>query len=100
MSLKYDLSEDVIIEPEFKKFLKFRSLNNVYKFRVLFNYLLSNYFKEEYDEYHNLIHLHINDNFKNFLKRNKKYYGNNYSIEGVKALLQIFIKKYEYEIEI
>ena len=100
MSLKYDLSEDVIIDPEFKKFLKFKNPNNVYKFRVLYNYLLCNYFMEEYDEDHNLIHLHINDKFKNFLKRNKKYYGNNYSKEGVKALLQIFIKKYEYEIEI
>ena len=100
MSLKFDLSEDVIIEPELKKFLKLKNPNNVYKYRVLLNYLLSNYFMEEYDEDHNIINLHITDNFKNFLKRNKKYYGNNYSIEGVKALLHIFIKKYEFEIEI
>ena len=100
MSVKFDLNEYVIIESEFKKFLKFKNHNNVYKFRVLLNYLLSNYFSEEYDEDHNLINLHITDLFKNFLKRNNKYYGNNYSIEGVKALLNIFIKKYEYEIEI
>jgi len=55
---------------------------------------------EEYDNNHNIIRFNINNNFKNFLKKCNKYYGGDYSMEGVKDLLKKFIKKKEFIIEI
>ena len=100
MSLEFDLNEDVIIDSRLKKYLKFRSQNYVYKFRILYNYLLCNCFMEEYDDNHNIIKFNINKDFKSFLKRYNRYYGNDYSKEGIKDLLTTFVKKKHFVIEI
>lgn len=55
---------------------------------------------EEYDDNHNIIKFNINKEFKNFLKRCNKYYGSDYSIEGIKKLLSLFVNKKEFVIEI
>jgi hypothetical protein len=100
MSVEFDLNEDVIIDSRLKKFLKFRNNNYEYKFRILLNYLLCNCFMEEYDENHNIIKFNINNDFKHFLKRCNKYYGSDYSMEGIKDLLKKFIYKKYFVIEI
>jgi hypothetical protein len=100
MSLEFNLNEDVIIDSRLKKFLQFRSNNYEYKFRILLNYLICNCFMEEYDNNHNIIKFNINKDFKNFLKRCNKYYGSDYSMEGIKKLLSLFVNKKEFVIEI
>jgi hypothetical protein len=100
MSLEFDLNEDVIIDSRLKKFLQFRSNNYIYKYRILLNYLLCNCFMEEYDDNHNIIKFNINNNFKNFLKKYNRYYGGDYSMDGIKNLLSTFVNKKEFVIEI
>jgi hypothetical protein len=98
--MEFNLNEEVIISPTFKKFLKFRNPNNVYKFSFLVNYLLCNYFMEEYDENHIVIKYIMNNKLRNFLKQSDNYYGCDYSIDGVKRLLVDYVKKKYFEIEI
>jgi len=96
--LNYELSDEIIIDLRLKKFLNFS--NDVYKFRFILNYLLSNYFMEEYDHNNKLIRFNINNKFKYFLKQSNKYYGSDYSFDGVINLLKNFVKKNEFVIEI
>ena len=98
--LEFNLNEQVIISPTLKKFLKFRNPNNVYKFSFLVNYLLCNYFMEEYDENHIVIKYIMNNKLRNFLRGQNNYYGSDYSLDGVKRLLSDYIKKKYFEIEI
>jgi hypothetical protein len=98
--LEFNLNEHVVISPTFKKFLKFRNPNNVYKYNFLLNYLLCNYFMEEYDENHIVIKFIMNNKLRNFLRQYDNYYGCDYSLDGVKNLLNNYVKKEYFEIEI
>jgi hypothetical protein len=86
------IDDVVIIDNKLKNFLKFKQ--DSIKMNVLLNFILCNYFDECNMKFY------IKDNFRNFLEKNNKYYGDDYSIEGVDVLLKNFILKNKIEIRI
>jgi hypothetical protein len=94
---KYNLNESVILNDNLRKFLKMR--NNDIKMNVLLNYVLCNYCErnrnkiEEDGTSFNESNFIIYSNFKKFLEKNNSYIGDDYSIDGIKLLLEKFVTK-------
>jgi hypothetical protein len=89
MNTYYKLIDTIILNDNFRKFLKMKS--NEIKFNFILNYLLCNYFDDIY--INNDVIFKIRSNFKKFLINNQLYNTDIYSIEDVKKLLENFISK-------
>jgi len=83
-------SDIVILDNKFRRFLKMRQTEIQYN--VILNYLLCNYFDDLYENDKIITHI-LRSNFKNFLINHKLYYGDDYSREGVKYLLDKLVSK-------
>jgi hypothetical protein len=90
---KYNLNDSVILNDNLRKFLKMR--NNDIKMNVLLNYVLCNYCeRNKMDGFQsNQNNFIIYANFKKFLEKNNLYIGDDYSIDGIKLLLEKFVTK-------
>jgi hypothetical protein len=80
----------VILDNKFRRFLKMRQTEIQYN--VILNYLLCNYFDDIYENDKIITHI-LRSNFKNFLINERLYYGDDYSREGVKYLLNKLVSK-------
>jgi len=87
----FNNDEVVLLNNNFKLFLKMK--NNEIKYNFIINYLLCNYFDDAYNEDLNERIFILRNNLKRFLIKNKKYIGDDYTIEGVKNLINNFIHK-------
>ncbi len=92
MCENYRLDDVVILNDNFRKFLKMRSTE--IKYNILINYMLCNYFDDMFDDVHgeDKITFYIRNELEVFLRKNNKYYGDTYSMEGVQKLINNFIK--------
>ena len=96
---KYKLNDIVCLDDNIREFLKFKSKE--VKMTVLLNYVLCNYCKHKELFPNDVISIfYINNKFKNFLVKNNKYIGDDYSIDGIKILLEEFVHMKQIIIEI
>jgi hypothetical protein len=83
-------SDVVILHNKFRRFLKMRQTE--IKYDVILNYLLCNYFDDIYENDKIITHI-LRSNFRNFLINQRLYYGDDYSRDGVKYLLDKLVSK-------
>jgi hypothetical protein len=96
---KYKLEDIVCLDDNIREFLKFKSKE--VKMTVLLNYVLCNYCKHKELFPNDIISIfYINNKLKNFLVKNNKYIGDDYSIDGIKILLEEFVHRKQIIIEI
>lgn len=96
---KYKLNDVLCLDDNIREFLKFKSTE--IKMAVLLNYILCNYCKhKELFSNDTTSIFYINNKFKNFLVKHNKYIGDDYSIPGIKLLLENFVHRKQIIIEI
>lgn len=91
MLVNFNLDETVILDEKFRQFLKLK--NKEIKYNVILNLLLCNYFDDNINNITNERSFILRHNIKYFLLNHNNFNGDEYSLEGVKLLLNKFVNK-------